>query len=136
VGLRAAACAGLVAVLGLAGCSDDEPGDLAAFCDAVGDQDRFEAVFDELDPTDVAAARATFEQARAEQQALRDLAPSAARGDIDVVLAFVDDLIEGLEPASEVDDQGRPSVYQSLRPRFEEVEAAGDRLRVYVESSC
>jgi len=134
--VRTTACATLLVAVGLAGCSEDEPGDLAAFCAAVEDQDRFEAVFDDLDPTDVAAARATFEEARVEQRELRDLAPAAAREDIDVVLAFVDDLIEGLSPRGEVDDQGRPSVYQSLRPRFEEVEAAGDRLRAYVESSC
>lgn len=119
-----------------AACSDDEPGDLAAFCAAVADQERFEAVFDDLDPTDVDAARAAFEQARTEQRALRDLAPGAARSDIDVVVSFVDDLLAGLEPGGGVDDQGRPSVYQSLRPRFDEVEAAGDRLRVYVETNC
>jgi len=137
VGRRTAAgAAGLALLVGAAACGDGEPGDLAAFCEAVGDQQRFEDVFDELDPTDVDAARATFEQARDEQRALRDLAPAAARGDIDVVVAFVDDLIEGLSPRGEVDDQGRPSVYQSLRPRFEEVEAAGDRLRVYVETNC
>jgi len=128
--------AALVLLLLLGGCGDDGSGDLAAFCEAVGDPARFEGVFDDLDPTDVDAARATFEAARAEQAALRDVAPEAARGDIEVVLAFVDDLIAGLEPGSARDEQGRPSVYQSLRPRFDEVEAAGERLRVYVESTC
>lgn len=122
--------------LGGAACSDDEGGDLAAFCEAAGDTQRFEAVFDDLDPTNVEAAQATFREARQAQEALRDLAPEAARGDIDVVIAFVDDLIAGLQPGGEVDEHGRPSVYQSLRPRFDEVEAAGDRLRVYVESNC
>jgi len=118
-------------------CGDDgDDGDLAAFCDAVAEQERFEAVLDDLDPTDVAAARAAFEQARTEQRALRALAPDAARSDIDVVVSFVDDLLAGLEPGGGIDEQGRPSVYQSLRPRFDEVEAAGDRLRVYVESNC
>lgn len=118
-----------------AACSDDA-GDLAAFCDAVGDRERFEAVFEGLDPEDVEAARSSFERARAEQRKLRDLAPDAARADVDVVLSFVDDLLAGLEPDAPVDEQGRPSIYQSMRPRFDEVEAAGDRLRVYVESNC
>jgi len=131
---RAAVLVAALALLG--GCGDDDPGDVAAFCAAAADQARFETVFDDLDPTDVDAARATFERARTEQAALRDLAPEAARGDVEVVLAFVDDLIAGLEPDGARDDQGRPSVYQSLRPRFDEVEAAGERLRVYVESSC
>lgn len=129
----------LVATVTLLGasCSDDDgSGDLAAFCDAAADSRRFETVFDDLDPTNVEAARETFRTAREAQVALRDLAPDAARGDIDVVIAFVDDLIAGLQPGRDVDEHGRPSVYQSLRPRFDEVEAAGDRLRVYVESNC
>jgi hypothetical protein len=129
----------LVAALALVGSScrdDDGAGDLAAFCEAAADTKRFEAVFDDLDPTNVDAARETFRTARDAQEALRDLAPDAARGDIDVVIAFVDDLIAGLHPGRDVDEHGRPSVYQSLRPRFDEVEAAGDRLRVYVESNC
>jgi hypothetical protein len=132
----AAALLALVALAPVAACSDDESGDLAAFCAAVGDRARFDDVFDDLDPTDPETARATFAEAREQQEALRDLAPQAARPDIDVLLTFVDDLIDGLEPGSRVDEQGRPSVYQSLRPRFDEVEAAGNRLRVYVETNC
>lgn len=133
--LTALAVAAL-ALLGTACSEDDGDGDLAAFCDAAADSQRFETVFDDLDPTNVDAARETFRTAREAQVALRDLAPDAARGDIDVVIAFVDDLIAGLQPGRDVDEHGRPSVYQSLRPRFDEVEAAGDRLRVYVESNC
>lgn len=128
----------LAASLALSGasCGDDEGGDLAAFCEAASDTQRFEAVFDDLDPSNVEAARETFRTARDAQVALRELAPEAARGDIDVVIAFVDDLIAGLQPGPDVDEHGRPTVYQSLRPRFDEVEAAGDRLRVYVETNC
>jgi hypothetical protein len=132
--LPAALLLAAIAVIATA-CNDDD-GDLAAFCEAADDTQRFEAVFDDLDPTNVEAAEATFRSARDAQEALRDLAPEAARGDIEVVIAFVDDLIAGLQPGGSVDEQGRPSVYQSLRPRFDEVEAAGDRLRVYVESNC
>lgn len=125
-----------VALLVVPACGGDDDGNLAAFCEAAGDTQRFETVFDDLDPTNVEAAQATFRSARDAQGGLRDLAPEAARGDIDIVIAFVDDLIAGLEPGGDVDERGRPSVYQSLRPRFDEVEAAGDRLRVYVESNC
>lgn len=136
--MRRLTVAVLLAVLALggAGCEDGDDGDLEAFCAAAEDTERFEAVFDDLDPTNVEAAEATFRTARDAQESLRDLAPEAARSDIDVVIAFVDDLIAGLQPGGDVDENGRPSVYQSLRPRFEEVEAAGDRLRVYVESNC
>jgi hypothetical protein len=132
---RAAALAGLALLVASCG-GDDGTGDLAAFCDAARDQARFEDVFDDLDPTDTDAARATFARAREEHAALRDLAPPAARGDVEVLLAFVDDLIDGLGPDARMDEQGRPSIYQALRPRFDEVESAGNRLRVYVESSC
>ncbi len=134
--LPAALAVTALAVVG-ASCGDgDGGGNLAAFCEAAQDTQRFETVFDDLDPTNVEAAEATFRTARDAQAALRDLAPEAARGDIDVVIVFVDDLIAGLQPGGAVDDRGRPNVYQSLRPRFDEVEAAGDRLRVYVESNC
>lgn len=128
----------VVACVLAAGCGDDDDGggNLAAFCAAAKDTRRFETVFDDLDPNNVEAAEATFRTARDAQKSLRDLAPEAARGDIDVIIAFVEDLIAGLQPGGTVDEQGRPNVYQSLRPRFDEVEAAGDRLRVYVESSC
>ncbi|MCO8128939.1 hypothetical protein NHL50_17145 [Acidimicrobiia bacterium EGI L10123] len=129
----------LVAALAVVGgaCNDDDGGgNLAAFCEAAADTQRFEAVFDDLDPNNVEAARETFRTARDAQEGLRDLAPEAARADVDVVIAFVDDLIAGLQPGRDVDEHGRPSVYQALRPRFDEVEAAGDRLRVYVESNC
>lgn len=129
----------LVATLALVGgaCGDDEGGgNLTAFCEAAADTQRFETVFDDLDPTNVEAARETFRTARDAQDGLRDLAPEAARADIDVVIAFVDDLVAGLQPGRDVDEHGRPSVYQALRPRFDEVEAAGDRLGIYVESNC
>ena len=132
--LRVSLLAATLTVAGAA-CSEDG-GDIAAFCEAANDTQRFETVFDDLDPSNVEAARETFRTAREAQVALRELAPEAARGDIDVVIAFVDDLIAGLQPGPEVDEHGRPTVYQSLRPRFDEVEAAGDRLRVYVETNC
>ncbi len=134
--LPALLLAGALAPVLLAACGDDDTGDVAAFCAAAADEQQFDAVFEGLDPTDVDDARTAFVEARDAQQALRDVAPEAARGDIDVVIAFVDDLIAGLEPGGEVDEHGRPSVYQSLRPRFDEVEAAADRLRVYVETNC
>lgn len=134
--IRPVVLAAALATSVLAGCGDDQSGDVAAFCAAAADQQQFHAVFEDLDPTDVDSARAAFVEARDAQQALRDVAPEAARGDIDVVVAFVDDLIAGLEPGGELDGQGRPQVYQALRPRFDEVEAAADRLRVYVDANC
>lgn len=136
--LTASAVAVTLAGLLAAGCGDDGggSGDLVAFCEAAVDHERFETMFDDLDPADVDGARAAFVEAREAQAQLRAVAPEAARGDIDVVIAFVDDLIEGLELAASTDEQSRPSVYQSLRPRFDEVEAAGDRLDLYVDTNC
>lgn len=125
----------IVVALVVAGCSTSDDGDLEAFCAAASDTERFQTVFDDLDPTDVDAAIAAFEEARATENELRSSAPEAVRADVDVLIRFFDDLIDGLE-AADPDSTGRPAVYDELRPRFDQVEAASDRIELYVSTNC
>lgn len=118
----------------LAAACSDEPGDVEAFCAAATDTDRFEAVFDDLDPNDVDDAVTTFTAARDAQRELRTDAPGEVRADIDVSISFLDDLIDGLEGADPASD--RPAIYAELRPRFDEVEAAGDRIERWIDANC
>lgn len=129
--------AGLVAAgsLALSACGGDDGGDVAAFCAAATDGDRFQAVFDDLDPTDVEGAILTFEDARRALVDLRTNAPSEVRQDIDLQVSFLDELTEGLQAADPTSDE-RPEVYRDLRPRFDEVEAAGVRLTRWVDANC
>lgn len=123
-----------VAAASVLGACGGDDGDLGAFCRAATDDGSFATVFSDFEPTDVDAV-ATFREARRTQEELRDVAPKAARADIEIVLSFVDDLVEGLEETDpEVD--GRPPVYEELKPRFDEVEAASSRLEVYVSANC
>lgn len=124
-----------LAVAALTAACSDNGGDVATFCTAATDTARFEDVFDELDPTDIDAAIATFEQARNAQIELRTDAPGEVRQDIDVQVNFLDELIEGLQAADPASDE-RPDVYADLRPRFDEVEAAGNRLERWVDANC
>lgn len=124
----------MVAVGGAA-CSDDGS-DQAAFCARSLDTSNFADTFaDDFDATDVPAALAAFQTARDELQALRDLAPEAVRADIDVLLDYLDQLIAGLEAADPESDK-RPAVYDELRGRADEVEAASGRIEQYVAANC
>ncbi len=125
----------LAAAVGLAACGGSGGGDVEAFCAAATDTDRFEAAFDQLDPMDVDGAIVTFEAARAELVELRTEAPSEVRQDIDLQVSFLDELTEGLVASDPTADE-RPEVYADLRPRFDEVEAAGSRLTRWVDANC
>ncbi len=119
----------------LTACGNDDQGDLTAFCSLVTDRSQITDTFSGLDPDNVDAALETFRSARETQARLRDLAPGAARADIDTVLSFVDDVIAGLEQA-DPESSEPPAVYTDLKPRFDEVEAASQRLNRYVDSNC
>ena len=103
--LGKAAAASLAVALGLAGCSHDD-GDLAAFCAALDTE-----------------------------EALRADAPDAVRADIDVLVRFFEDLVDGLEQVEPGSDE-RPAIYDEIRTRFDQVEAASTRIRTYVETNC
>ena len=127
------ALAAVLAVATMVGCSDDS-GDLEAFCAEVTDTERFEAVFEGLEPADVESASARFQEALTAEEQLREDAPEAVRPDIDVLVRFLEDVVEGLEAEGETGR--RPAVYDELRPRFDQVEAASARVATYVEANC
>ena len=132
--LGKAAAASLAVALGLAGCSDDD-GDLAAFCAAATDTASFDGLFADLEPRDVDEAIITFRAALDTEEALRADAPDAVRADIDVLGRFFEDLVDGLEQVEPGSDE-RPAIYDEIRTRFDQVEAASTRIRTYVETNC
>ena len=123
----------MLAAATVLGCGDDD-GDLEAFCAEATETERFEAVFADLEPNDVESATARFREALVAEEQLRDDAPDAIRGDIDVLVEFLEDAVEGLE--AEGDSGGRPAVYDELRPHFDQVEAASARIATYVKANC
>ena len=131
-GLRLVAA--LAVATGIAACSDD-PGDTEAFCAAASDRAAFESMFDDFDPDEVGSAVATIRTAQDAQADLAEAAPEAVQADVDVLVRFLEDLAEGLE-SSQVSAGDRPSVFDELRPRFDQVEAASDRIELYVNTNC
>lgn len=126
----------LCAVVALGACSDDDGGgDQEAFCAAATDRDRYGSTFEGLDPTDVDEAVTMFREAREAEEELRSTAPEAVRADIDVLITYLDDLIEGLE-TTDTPDGERPPVYDELQSRSDQVQAASTRLQLYVETNC
>lgn len=124
----------LAVVNGGAACSDDQ-GDTEAFCAAASDRAAFESMFDEFDPSDVGSAITTLRQAQDAQAAITDAAPEAVQADVDILVRFLDDLAAGLE-SSQLSAGNRPAVFDELRPRFDQVEAASDRIELYVSTNC
>ena len=140
---RARLSAALALCVALSACRGENDGDPAAFCAAAADQSAFDAVFAELDPTDVPKATEAFDAALAEERRLRDDAPAAVRSDIDVLIQFLEDLVDGLATEATTTTgagiggaEARPPIYDELRPRFDQVEAATDRIALYVSTNC
>ena len=134
--MNALALAGAVAVsVSVGACSDDDAPDPMAFCEAATETERFATMFDGLDPADVEGAIETFSAARETEEELRSLAPEAVQSDIGVIIRFLDDVLEGLR-SPEATAGERPPIYDELRPRFDQVEAASDRIELYVSTNC
>ncbi len=124
-----------LAVLGTGSCSDDDGGDPQAFCDAAADSATFEAVFAEFDPTDVDSAISKVRAARDAEEELRSAAPEAVQADVDILVRYLEDLLEGLE-SPEATAGDRPPVYDELRARADQVDAASARIDLYVSTNC
>lgn len=118
----------------LAACGDDSD-DQSAFCDAASDTESFEAIFADFDPTDTDSAIAAFRKARDTEIELRRDAPDAIRADIDLLVQFLDDLVEGLE-AVDTTATERPAIYDEISTEFDQIEAASGRIETYVKANC
>lgn len=123
-----------LAVASLVACgNDDDP--QTTFCDAASDTESFEAIFADFDPADTAAALEAFRTARDTEIDLRRDAPEAVRADIDLLVQFLDDLVEGLE-GLDTSSTGRPAIYDEISTEFDQVEAASARIETYVKANC
>lgn len=121
--------------LALGACGDDGGGQ-ESFCARSAEVSEFADTFGAgFDPLDVDAALEAFTEARDEEQALRDAAPEVIRADFDVLIDYLDQLIEGLE-AVDPDSTERPPIYDELRSRSDEVAAASGRIEQYVRTNC
>lgn len=118
----------------LAACGDDSD-DQSAFCDAASDTESFEAIFADFDPTDTESAIAAFRKARDTEIELRRDAPDAIRADIDLLVQFLDDLVEGLESVDTTANE-RPAIYDEISTDFDQIEAASGRIETYVKANC
>ena len=133
-----AGIAGAIALTATLAACNDEPsaeGDPEAFCAAADDTEEHQAIFQGFDPNDVTEASATVEVALQTERDLRADAPEAIRADIDVLVRFLEDLLEGLE-AEDPTSPDRPSIYDELRSRSDQVEAATSRIENYVAANC
>ncbi len=131
---RAVAVAVACGLASLAACGDDADPQ-ARFCAAASDTESFEAIFSDFDPADNDAALDAFRTARETEIGLRRDAPDAVRADIDLLVQFLDDLVEGLEDL-DTSSTGRPAIYDEISTEFDQIEAASGRIETYVRANC
>lgn len=133
-------CFVAVAAFTACGDSDEDRADPTAFCAAATDVDRLEDLFAELDLTDLDRSIVAFSEARDIERDLRRTAPDAVRSDLEILVTFFEDLVEGLETTDTSTDvggePGNPPIYEELRPRFAQIGAASDRVELYVTTNC
>lgn len=134
--LRARGVALLLVItsFGVGACGDNGD-DRSAFCRRATDTDSFATTFAGFDPDDVEAARETLTEARDVEIRLRRDAPEAIRADLDLLVQFFDDLVEGLENV-DPDAEERPVIYDEVATRIDEIESASERIETYVEANC
>lgn len=119
-----------LSLTGVSACSDE-----ASFCDLATDPATVGDTLSGLNPDDVPGTLAAVREARDVEATLRSRAPGSIRADIDLLVAYLDDLIDGLEAADPTSDE-RPAIYDQLRPRSEAVSAASARIESYVVANC
>ena len=122
-----------VVALALAGCNQDDGGDLDAFCATARAfvEQNPASVFDRYDPADPTAAAALL---RGEAERLRSWAvdaPGEVDGDVEAIAAAAETLADGFESPSP-----SPERVGELEARFELVEDASGRLTSYVREQC
>ena len=119
----------LTAATTVSACSDD-----ADFCSLATDQQVADTLT-EFNPDDIPGTLITLRDARDQEATLRDAAPDAIRADIDLLVSYLDDLIDGLEDV-DPNSEDRPQIFDELRPRNESINAASARIETYVIANC
>lgn len=121
--------ASLVLTAGLVACSDSEPEDPTAFCDAlrIANSDRGALANVDLDDA------ATIDTAVAELDALADLGPADLDDDLETI---ADTYREVLEAVVSTAPSARADVLRSLQPQLDEAAEPSRRVQEYGQRTC
>ena len=123
------------ALLGLAACSD-EGGSPEELCEALADRD-FATVFTGFDPADPVTALDQLRTARVNLSDLHEAAPAEQRTDLQLEIAYVQALIDAIEPLGDAADVAVvAAALQQVTTEHPDVDEAAVRLAAFQQSSC
>ncbi len=131
---RAAALAAGLA-LAVSACGGDE-GSAEELCNLMRTDRTISTVFAGFDPTDTERALEQLRAARVTLGELRDAAPDEVRDDLDVEIAYVQDLIDGLSAVEGGDAAEAVEVVRAITTEHGGVADAAAALTAFGDERC
>ena len=132
---RAAALCAVALVASGAACSDDD-GSAEELCAAIRRDPATLSVFSGFDPSDAGDALDRLRTARVSLGELRDAAPSEIRDDLDVEIAYIQALIDGLSSLEGTDAADAVEVVRQVTEEHPDVDGAAAELEAFSAEHC
>ena len=133
--LRRAAALCAVALVASGACSDDE-GSAEELCATVRRDPTTLSVFSGFDPSDAPDALERLRTARVSLGELRDAAPDEVRDDLDVEIASIQALIDGLSSLEGTDAADAVEVVRRVTEDHPDVDEAAASLAAFADDHC
>lgn len=114
----------------------DGGGSVDELCEAVRSDRSTAAVFSGFDPSDTERALEQLRQARLTLGELRDAAPAEVRSDIDVEIAYVQALVDGLTALTEPEPAQSVEVFRQVTADHPGVSEAAAELASFSNEHC
>lgn len=125
----------LLCATALAACRSDK-GSIEELCTAVRADRSTVAVFSGFDPSNTERALEQLRAARVTLGELRDVAPDEVRDDLDVEIAYVQALVDGLAGLEGADPAQAVEVVRQVTEDHPEVADAAGELASFSEEHC
>lgn len=120
----------------LAACSDGEEGSAEELCAAVRAEPAASTLFASFDPSDAPRALELLRAARVTLGELRRAAPDAMRHELDIEIAYVQDLIDGLSADEVLDAVRAAEIVRAITAQHPDVAEASAALAAFSEEHC
>ncbi len=120
----------------LAACNSSEQGSAEELCAAVRADPSTSTLFAGFDPSDAPHALEQLRAARLTLGELRRAAPDAMRGALDIEIAYVQDLIDGLSADKDLDATQAAEVVREVTAKHPDVSKASADLAAYSKEHC
>lgn len=117
-------------------CSNGDQGSAEKLCAAVRADPSASTVFADFDPSDAPHALEQLRAARVTLGELRRAAPKEVRGELDIEIAYVQDLIDGLSADKGLDASQAADIVRTITAKHPDVSTASATLEAYNTEHC